>query len=116
MLAGLISSVLAFFFWKHLHRVQIITCCTLAIAQMAFIVATGGDWMDAGRFLVPVLPALLLCAVLFFAPWPRLLFVIIFPTVTFLLMDSWQFAQKESTGFAVHERISHYRNIFQNRL
>lgn len=104
MLAGLSCGLLAFLFWKHRHRTQIISGCVLAITQIAFIMATGGDWMDAARFLLPVLPALLLSVVLFFAPWPRILLLLTLPAIAFALHDSWQFAQQQSTGFAIHER------------
>ena len=104
MLTGLSCGMLAVLLWKHRHRTQIISGCVLAITQMAFILATGGDWMDAARFLLPVLPALLLSAVLFFAPWPRILLSLTLPAILFFLYDSWQFAQQKSTGFAIHER------------
>ncbi len=103
MMAGLSCGALALLLWKHRNRTQILTCCMLAIAQIAFIIATGGDWMDASRFLLPVLPALLLSAVLFFTPWPRVLLALLLPTIIFSLQNSWQFAKTKSTGFAVHE-------------
>ena len=33
---------------------------SLCLAQLAFIVISGGDWMSAGRFLAPAIPALVL--------------------------------------------------------
>lgn len=114
LIAGFCSALLALPLWKHRFRVQIITCCTLAIAQICFILATGGDWMDAGRFLLPVLPALLLSAVFFLAPWPRLLMLATFTLTGFSLLESWQFAQKQSTGFAVHERSAAVQQFIPN--
>lgn len=38
-------------------RLLVLTAA-LAFAQLAFIVASGGDWMEAGRFLAPAVPLL----------------------------------------------------------
>lgn len=113
LLTGFACGLLAFLLWKHKHRTLIITGCILATAQIAFIIATGGDWMDAARFLLPALPALLLSVVLFFAPWPRLLLTLTLLATIFSLHNSWQFAQQKSTGFAVHERNTALQQYIQ---
>ncbi|MCC7515905.1 MAG: sulfatase-like hydrolase/transferase [Pseudomonadales bacterium] len=99
-----VCAAAALLHWKHPHRLSILTCFWLACVQMAFIIATGGDWMETGRFLLPVLPALLLCCVLFLSPWPRLLLALSIPAIAWALQDSWQFARTQSSGFAIHEQ------------
>lgn len=39
-----------------------------AFSFLAFVIFSGGDWMEAGRFLVPVLPLIILC---YLAPLER---------------------------------------------
>lgn len=116
MLAGLGCGIFSLLLWKHRNRTPITTCCMLAVAQMAFIIATGGDWMDASRFLLPALPALLLSVVLFFAPWPRISLALFLPAVLFSLHDSWQFSKTKSTGFAVHERSAARQQYIPNEI
>lgn len=101
---GLLAWLATVFFRQHPHRVSILLAGALALAQIAFIVSAGGDWMDATRFLLPVLPALLLCLVLFLSPWRWLQHTMTVLLFTVALYDSWQFAQTESTGLAIQER------------
>lgn len=109
--AGLLSCFAALLYWKHPQRMPVLVCGSLAFVQIVFILATGGDWMDASRFLLPVLPALLLCLFFFLAPWKKtgaLLFALLFCVA---LYDSWLFARTESTGLSVFDKntaIQHY--------
>ncbi len=102
--SGLFFWCASLLYWKHQHRTAIIVAGSLALSQIAFILATGGDWMDATRFLLPVLPAMFLCALLFLAPWKKLCHFAAVLLFGIALYDSWQFAQKKSTGLAIHER------------
>ncbi len=103
---GLAASVIALGWLRHPQRHAILVAGALAAAQVAFILASGGDWMDATRFLLPVLPALLLCTALLLSPWPRLLHTTSALLLLVALHDSWQFAGRESTGFAATDRAA----------
>ncbi len=99
--AGLFCWIAALIYRKHPQRLPILISGSLALAQMAFIIATGGDWMEASRFLLPVLPALLLCLFFFLAPWrilARTAFALMFCVA---LYDSWHFSQVKSTGLSI---------------
>lgn len=102
--AGLFSWCAALLYWKHPQRQAILTAGSLALAQLAFILASGGDWMDATRFLLPVLPALFLCAFLFLAPWKKTGYIASTLLFGIALYDGAQFAQTKSTGLALHEQ------------
>ena len=55
------------------NRRLVTLVCTSAFiaAQLSFAVATGGDWMEGARFLVPALPLLAAGAVRGLIDWPR---------------------------------------------
>ena len=53
------------------RRVTLVFIAALVCAQLGFTIATGGDWMEGARFLVPVLPLLAAGAVAGLARWPR---------------------------------------------
>jgi hypothetical protein len=52
-------------------------------SYLACVVAAGGDWMELGRFLVPVVPLLAVCAL---DPWPRTRWRAALATVTAVLV------------------------------
>jgi arylsulfatase A-like enzyme len=104
--AGIFSWFAALLYWKHPHRLPVIIAGSLALAQLAFIIATGGDWMDATRFLLPVLPALLLCLLFFLAPWKKFGTVICLCLLSVALYDSWTFARTKSTGLTTFENTA----------
>ena len=104
--AGLLAWVAALFYWKHPQRNAIIATGLLALAQIAFILATGGDWMDATRFLLPVLPALFLCIFIFLSPWKKIGHFAAAILFGIALYDSWQFAHTKSAGLALHEQAA----------
>lgn len=69
------------------------------LVYLAFIAATGGDWMEGRRLLVPVLPLLCIIAIAAlrqtkFAAIALLLFF------SFACVDAWRFAKDESIGLA----------------
>jgi arylsulfatase A-like enzyme len=104
--AGLFCWFAALLYWKHPQRLPVIITGSLALAQLAFIIATGGDWMDATRFLLPVLPALLLCLLFFLAPWKKTSAVICLCLLSVGLYDSWTFARTKSTGLTTFEKTA----------
>ncbi|HQQ63436.1 MAG TPA: sulfatase-like hydrolase/transferase [Pseudomonadales bacterium] len=101
---GLLALLLALCLRRHPHRSAIITAATLAFAQMAFVFTAGGDWMEAGRFLVPVLPALLIAIALLLSPWRWLHALLITALFAVSLYDSFKFVQTTSSGFPLWER------------
>ncbi|HSC74629.1 MAG TPA: sulfatase-like hydrolase/transferase [Pseudomonadales bacterium] len=104
--AGLFSWFAALMYWKHPLRLPVLVSGSLALAQLAFIIATGGDWMEASRFLLPVLPALLLCVCFFLTPWKifsRSVFALLFFVA---LYDSWYFAHTRSTGLSTLDQTA----------
>jgi uncharacterized sulfatase len=101
---GLLALLLALCWKRHPHRSAIITVATLAFAQMAFVFTAGGDWMEASRFLTPVLPALLIAIALSLAPWRWLQALLITLLFAGALYDSYRFVQTTSSGFPLWER------------
>ena len=55
--------------WRSPGRDGLRFFLCLCAAQLVYVVAVGGDWMGAGRFILPILPFLYLLAA---APFPRL--------------------------------------------
>jgi hypothetical protein len=88
-----------------LHRVQhprehalIIILCFF-LAQMAFVIAKGDDWMEGGRFFVPILPLLVISGLYVINQLP----VKIIPIMLILLslaaiMDNAKFNKYQSRG------------------
>ncbi len=104
IITGLAAFLLALCMRKHPHRKSILTAGCLALAQMAFIFASGGDWMEATRFLLPVLPALLVATACALQIWRPLYFLGGALLLTLALYDSWHFANSQSSGFAQWEQ------------
>ncbi len=88
--------------WKFRNRnttlLSLLTGITLI--YLAFIITAGGDWMQAGRFFVPILPvaALLLATALPALPWRWLAHTLA------LLLCFWQIYMQYSLGIA---KLSH---------
>lgn len=101
---GLLALLIALCWKQHPHRSAIITAAAMALAQMAFVFTTGGDWMEASRFLVPVLPALIIAIALLFSPWRWLHVLLITALLAGALYDSVRFVQTTSSGFPLWER------------
>jgi arylsulfatase A-like enzyme len=101
---GVLAWLFAWLLPMHPKRLHILVAGNLLVSQLAFILATGGDWMEASRFLLPVLPAATLAIYWLVSPWralPLLLTVILFGIGA---GDSWQFVRTQSSGFAQWER------------
>lgn len=52
-------------------RVAFVTIISFIVATFAFIVTSGGDWMMGGRFLVPILPLLVILGIYSITKLPK---------------------------------------------
>jgi hypothetical protein len=74
-------------------RARLAVVCGLVVGlQVLFVIAVGGDWMPAARFLVPVLPTLCVLAALALRPWP---FFVRWVAIAFLLAAGFLQARSE---------------------
>jgi hypothetical protein len=67
------------------------------LVYLAFIVCTGGDWMEGRRLLVPILPPLCVLA-LTGIDNKNSARILLFLFFSLALIDSWRFAKEESIG------------------
>jgi len=69
-------------------------------AGLAFIVLSGGDWMESARFLVPVAPLAAICTVsgLHYLGGRRLANGIVIVMVVLQVAVTWRFARESSPG------------------
>jgi hypothetical protein len=76
----------------------IVLVALFCVAQLCFVFIAGGDWMEAGRFLVPAAPvaAVLGAFALSFIPSPRGRFWSVAAVVTCQVLASVQLARRDS--------------------
>ena len=80
----------------------------------AFAILTGGDWMEGGRFLVPIIPFLIMFVSISFLKicrrslFPLLILLVIQAMVTI------SFASRESTGMPIWKATHFYKNFGKN--
>ncbi len=84
------------------------------VSYLSFIILSGGDWMEGGRFLVPLVPfasifiALLLNRVI----RSRLVFYLIVSLLVIIQMNSlYVFNMAKSTGIPADERVEFIKEI-----
>lgn len=100
---GLLAWVLALVS-AHPRRQQILTAGNLLLAQLAFVICTGGDWMEASRFLLPVLPAAILAVFFMASLWRALPVWLTVLLCAVGMVDSWKFLRNTTSGFSYWER------------
>lgn len=94
------SSALMIYRKPHAWLPLVACALCLLLVDLAAIVSAGGDWMEAGRFLVPLIPLIVIpCAPLLAETnWRKILLA----TVLLLsLVDAWRLSRSESVGLSL---------------
>lgn len=90
----------------HPRRHHILLCGNLLLAHLAFVITSGGDWMEASRFLLPAIPAAVLALFFMATLWRRLPLALTVLLCGVGVIDSAAFLRQQSSGFAYWERES----------
>lgn len=75
--------------------------CSIAMAHLAFVITSGGDWMIGGRFFVPVMP-LLICIALLHLQDLRFYRISLAALLLLASAETLVLSQTLSTGIPVH--------------
>jgi hypothetical protein len=98
--------------WMRRDAPVLQALAALAAAQLTFVVAVGGDWMEGGRFLVPVLPAVIVLAAAGAAElprrWPGAALALL---AALLAVDAVGFARHRSLGISALEARAAYAPV-----
>ncbi len=96
------------------RRVAFITMLSLVITTLAFIVVVGGDWMEGGRFLVPIIPLLLLLGLfdLKVSRWERNALLLMLALVA--TIDTAKFFKERSIGIPFFLAKEVYHPVLQD--
>ncbi|MDY6993895.1 MAG: hypothetical protein SVR94_15010 [Pseudomonadota bacterium] len=95
-------------------RIAFITLFSWVLVTLMFTVAVGGDWMEGGRFLVPIIPLLLLLG-LFDIPLAQQHRKILLVALAFMAtLDTARFVREYSIGipFLLAEPV--YKPVFED--
>ena len=81
------------------ESIKLITLTSFIVATLAFIITTGGDWMEGGRFLVPILPTLVILGIYILPKFTKsIAYIILLFLALATIFDTVNFVRYKSTG------------------
>jgi len=85
------------------------------VATLAFIVTSGGDWMSGGRFIVPILPLLIISGLYAITKVPKLMgSAILMSLALTAIFDAAKFPRADSRGIPLSRANAVYSPVLQD--
>ncbi len=85
---------------------HILAAFSFCLAYLAFIVASGGDWMAGGRFFVPIIPLLIILTLFVYQKHPHFKKLLVF-MAALCVVEITVFSFKLSAGMPPYEMASY---------
>lgn len=79
-------------------NIKLIVLLSFIVAYLSFVVVSGGDWMEGGRFLVPLMPLIIIIAIPSIARLKKTGVLILTILVVISVSETILFAKQKSTG------------------
>jgi len=94
-----ISSIYGILFSKPKGgNIKLIVLLSFIVAYSSFVVVSGGDWMEGGRFLVPLIPLIIIIATLSITRLKKTGVLILTILIVISISETIWFAKQKSTG------------------